>query len=65
MSKLKDQIIRDNEEAFHRIFEKSKYSHGTPLPLSFQEPTDEELAQYDKDFNAWLDAYEQSFGDEL
>lgn len=67
MSKLKDQIIRNNEEAFRRIFEKSKYSHGSPsplpLPMPFQEPSDEELARYDADFNAWLDDYERSFGD--
>jgi hypothetical protein len=25
----------------------------------------EELAQHDKDFNTWLDAYEKSFGDNL
>jgi len=27
--------------------------------------SDEELATFDKEFIAWLDAYEASFGDEL
>jgi hypothetical protein len=27
--------------------------------------SDEELATLDKEFNAWLDAYEKSFGDNL
>jgi hypothetical protein len=60
MGKLKNEIIRQNEEAFKRIFDKSKYSN--PRTSGIEEPTDEELAVWDMEFNAWLDAYEASFG---
>ena len=63
MGKLKNAIIAENEQAFKRIFEKSKYSD--PRISGISEPSDEELAQWDMEFNAWLDDYEKSFGDSL
>ena len=33
------------------------------LELNQVEPSDEQLSLWDKEFEAWLDAYESSFGD--
>jgi len=63
MGKLKNAIIAENEQAFKRIFEKSKYSN--PRTDGITEPSEEQYAQWDIEFNAWLDDYEKSFGDYL
>lgn len=73
MGKLKEAIInqQENLDAMRRIYQKSNYSHGNPRnsetiiskAVEDSEPSDQELAQWDLEFNAWLDAYESSFGD--
>jgi hypothetical protein len=69
MGKLKEAIInqQENLDAMRRIYQKSNYSHGNPRNSEtiITEPSDQELAQWDLEFNAWLDAYEASFGDYL
>lgn len=66
MGKLKEAIInqQENLDAMRRIYQKSNYSHGNPRNSDniITEPTDQELAQWDLEFNAWLDNYEASFG---
>jgi hypothetical protein len=58
MSKLKDSIITEQEQMDNRLLPKSltKTSRDSGLEI-----TDEVSAQFDKEFNAWLDAYEASF----
>lgn len=65
MGKLKNALIveQENFDAMRRIYEKSMYAD--PRMAGITEPSDEELAQWDKEFNAWLDTYEQSFGSNL
>ena len=60
MGKLKNLII-ENEEAFNRIF-KAKQQTTDPRDSGL-EPTDEDLAHYEKEFADWLMMYGQSFGE--
>ena len=59
MGKLKNMLIVDEEQLDSRLLPKSLSKDSR---VSGMEITDEELAQFDKEFNAWLDAYEASFG---
>jgi hypothetical protein len=62
MGKLKNLIITEQEQLDSRLYPKlaNKDPRNSGLDVS-----DEELAQFDKEFNDWLDAYEASFGDHL
>ena len=62
MGKLKSMLIVDQEQMDNRLLPKSI---STDPRVSGMEITDEELAQFDKEFNEWLDMYEQSFGSNL
>lgn len=64
MGKLKTLIIEQNEQAFRRIFEKSKYPTVRNPRDCGLEDSDQAWALYEAEFNDWLDRYEQSFGDE-
>jgi hypothetical protein len=55
MGKLKESLIIEQEQ---QDINRSGGLNVCGLDLS-----DEELATIDKEFNAWLDAYEASFGD--
>jgi hypothetical protein len=59
MGKLKNMLIVDEEQLDSRLLPKSLSKNPRVRGM---EITDEELAQFDKEFNAWLDAYEASFG---
>lgn len=62
MSKLKDSIIAEQEQLDARLYPKlaNKDPRNSGLDIS-----DAELAQFDKEFNDWLDKYEHSFGSNL
>lgn len=62
MGKLKNAIIAEQEQMDSRLY--SVLANKNPR-TSGLEITDEELAQFDKEFNDWLDMYEQSFGSNL
>jgi hypothetical protein len=62
MGKLKSMLIVDQEQMDNRLLPKSLSKDPRVRGM---EITDEELAQFDKEFNDWLDRYEQSFGDNL
>ena len=65
MGKLKNQMIADAEQEFIR--QEKRYLSGRDISsraslCRINEPSDEDLARFDKEFNDWLDAYERSFG---
>jgi hypothetical protein len=72
MGKLKNLIINNQEvEAqFHRIFNAKNDAQSNPKlkaldpRLSGLEDNDQAWAQYEQEFNDWLDKYEASFGDQ-
>lgn len=62
MGKLKNMLIVDQEQMDNRLLPKSLSKDPRVSGLDI---TDEELAQFDKEFNEWLDMYEASFGSNL
>jgi len=62
MGKLKNAIIAEQEQMDSRLYQVLANKNPRTSGL---EITDEELAQFDKEFNEWLDMYEQSFGSNL
>ena len=62
MGKLKNAIIAEQEQMDSRLY--PKLANNDPR-VSGLDITDEELAQFDKEFNDWLDKYEASFGSNL
>ena len=63
MGKLKNSIIQANEEAFRRIFAQTNVGENAHPRMSGLEDSDEAWAQYEMEFNEWLDNYEKSFGE--
>ena len=63
MGKLKNALIAEQEniDALHRVYQNSLKTHPQLLGLP---DTDEAWAQYEAEFNDWLDKFEASFGDE-
>ena len=61
MGKLKQALISEQEniDALHRVYQNTLKSQPKYFGL---EDTDEAWAQYEAEFNDWLDRYEQSFG---
>ncbi len=58
MEAWEEKLLRDEQH-----YTSSCGSQGSQRDLGY--PTDDQaLAQYEAEFNAWLDAYEKSFGDE-
>jgi hypothetical protein len=62
MGKLKESIIAKQEQLDSRLY---KVSANNDPRISGLDISDEELAQFDKEFNDWLDCYEASFGSNL
>jgi len=62
MGKLKESIIAKQEQLDSRLY---KVSANNDPRISGLDISDEELAQFDKEFNDWLDRYEASFGSNL
>jgi hypothetical protein len=62
MGKLKESIIAEQEQLDSRLY---KVSANNDPRISGLDISDEELAQFDKEFNDWLDRYEASFGSNL
>ena len=58
MGKLKESIIAEQEQLDSRLY---KVSANNDPRISGLDISDEELAQFDKEFNDWLDRYEASF----
>jgi len=52
-----------NEYWEENLAKKEKHQRQLELDLAQDNLRAEEWAQHEKDFNAWLDAYEKSFGD--
>lgn len=59
MGKLKNMLIVANEQMDNRLLPKTI---STDPRVRGMDISEEELAQFDKEFNEWLDAYEASFG---
>lgn len=63
MGRVKQLSMEAWEEKLLRDEQRYGSSCGSQSDIGY--PTDDQaLAQYEAEFNAWLDAYEKSFGDE-
>ena len=51
-----------NEYWEEKLAKAERHQRQLELDLAQNDLSAEEWAQHEKDFNAWLDAYEQSFG---
>jgi hypothetical protein len=60
MGKLKNSIITEQEQLDRRLY--PKLANKDPR-ISGMQIDDSNIAQFEAEFNAWLDAYEHSFGD--
>jgi hypothetical protein len=64
MGKVKAWAQDEFEKSLAIKEQQSGFGVGNPLHRGMVD-SDEALAQFDKEFNDWLDAYEKSFGDNL
>jgi hypothetical protein len=65
MGKVKQLFTQSWEEKLLRDENRSGGSRGSRGSRQLELfPDDQARAQYEAEFNAWLDAYEKSFGDE-
>jgi hypothetical protein len=62
MGKVKNLIITEQEQLDKRLY--PKVANKDPRSSGIQ-IDDSNIAQFEAEFNAWLDAYEASFGDHL
>lgn len=53
-----------NEYWEEKLAKAEKHQRQLELDLAQNDMNAEEWAQYTKEFNEWLDAYEKSFGDD-
>jgi hypothetical protein len=60
MGKLKNLMITEQEQLDKRLY--PVLANKDPR-ISGMQIDDSNIAQFEAEFNAWLDAYEQSFGD--
>ena len=62
MGKVKASIITEQEQLDNRLY--PVLANKDPR-ISGMQIDDSNIAQFEAEFNDWLDAYEQSFGDNL
>ena len=64
MGKVKAWAEAEFEKSLAIREQQAGFGVGNP-PNRGMVDSDADLAQFDKEFNDWLDAYEKSFGDNL